>query len=126
VTGEDICVPGTSGNGIIYMCTWKPAVTAFDMCVTGTSGKGIRYVVYLEPAVLLDVLYSVLLVSEPLSRVVTAKLLHDCHGRPKQKIKLLKTGYLVLSKVTQFCDRYVNMHTEIERGSVTDFLYAKE
>ena len=81
---------------------------------------------YLEPAVLLDVLYSVLLVSEPLSRVVPAKLLHDCHGSPKDTRKLLNSGYLVLSKMTPFCDGYVNMHTEIERGSVTDFLYAKE
>ncbi len=71
----------------------EPAVTAFAMCVPGTSGNGIRYVVYLEPAVFLDVLNSVLLVSEPLSRVVPAKLLHDCHGSPKDTRKLVKTGY---------------------------------
>ena len=75
---------------------------------------------YLEPAVLLDVLYSVLLVSEPLSRVVPAKLLHDCHGSPKQEIKLLKTLYLVLSKMTQFRYGYVNTHTEMERGSIKE------
>jgi hypothetical protein len=77
--------------------------------------------VYLEPAVLLDVLYSVFLVSEPLSRVVPAKLLHDCHGSPKQEINSYKTGYLIfgtVSKMTQFCDRHVNMHTEMERGSI--------
>jgi hypothetical protein len=45
VRSEDMCVPGTGGNGIRYVMYPE------------TGGNGIRYVVYLEPAVtVLDML----------------------------------------------------------------------